>query len=128
LSLELGRRLKIVTCDDEKSLLEVYEALLSSRNHILIRSFLDGEELVDFVTKNVDDASVPDLIIIDYRMPLMNGLEAAKRIKAFNPEIKLILASAYNISSDETYGVFDAILKKPFSAKQLLETIREVGT
>jgi CheY-like chemotaxis protein len=117
-----------VICDDEKSLLKVYEALLSSRNHILIRSFLDGEELVDFVTKNVDEASMPDLIIIDSRMPIMDGLEAARRIKTFNPKIKLILASAYNISSDETNLVFDAVLKKPFSAKQLLETIREVAT
>ena len=83
--------------------------------------------MVHFITKNADPSLKLDLVIIDYRMPKMNGIDAAKIIRAFDPEIKIILASAYDVPSDAGQNFFDAVLKKPFSGKKLVDTIQAVA-
>ncbi|MHC1774578.1 MAG: response regulator [Lentimicrobium sp.] len=67
-----------------------------------------------------------DLVLMDIRMPVMNGYEATRLIKALRPELPVIAQTAY-IASEERHKAieagFDAFISKPFLKEELLETI-----
>lgn len=70
-----------------------------------------------------------EAVILDYRMPQMNGMEVAKEILAVNPHQRIIFASAYieetvRESVKELKQVVE-LLQKPFPYGQLLETISD---
>jgi CheY-like chemotaxis protein len=77
---------------------------------------------VDYISNLHVDQNEPDIVVIDHRMPVMDGLEAAKILRKLKPSLKIILASAYGLSPEEN-GYFDAILRKPFSSKGLMDAI-----
>jgi len=72
----------------------------------------------------------PDLILMDIQLPLLDGYEATRRIKA-NPELRaipIIVVTSYALSGDETKAKAagcDAYVTKPFSPRALLAKIRE---
>jgi two-component system cell cycle response regulator DivK len=72
----------------------------------------------------------PDLILMDMQLPVMDGYEAARRIKA-NPELShtpIIAVTSYALSGDEAKvraAGCDGYVAKPFSPRQLLSQIRE---
>ena len=86
----------------------------------------NGKEACDFVKNNV-----PDIILMDVRMPVMDGVEAVKHIKADFPLIKIIMLSTY----DEDEFVRDAILAgasgyllKDISPTELIISIRALNS
>ena len=115
--------------------------ILLAEDHVItregIRKLLEEEEGLTVVgeTGNGQDAVQlanelkPDLIIMDINMPILNGIEATKQIKAVNPGIAILILSAYN---DDEY-VF-ALLKagaagyllKNVSGDELTSAIRAV--
>ncbi len=72
----------------------------------------------------------PDLILMDIQMPLMDGYEATRRIKA-DPELKsipIIVVTSYALSGDEgkaRAAGCDAYITKPYGPRQLLAKIKE---
>ena len=73
-------------------------------------------------------ATKPDLLVSDFRMPGINGLELIHRCKLMHPRLKIISASAHMIHEEiEKYPIQpDRILTKPYSTAQLLETVRSL--
>ncbi len=69
----------------------------------ILGEFEDGKCAVDFV-KSTPDINMPDVVLMDIAMPVLNGIEAAKRIKAIKPDIKIIMLT----SIDEKETVFSA--------------------
>jgi|SRR6187200_989042 two-component system catabolic regulation response regulator CreB/two-component system response regulator ChvI len=64
------------------------------------------------------------LILSDIRMPGMNGYELVKQVKKINPQVKIILMTAFEIDDKEFHNVLsdikvDAFLQKPFSIQRL---------
>jgi len=59
----------------------------------VIGTFKDGEEVLQFINK-VEVR--PSLVLLDIHMPMMDGLECAKRLRVIHPEIKIVLLSAYD--------------------------------
>lgn len=116
----------------------MYCALLRDRGHNVILT-KDGEECLiryndEFKklreTTNVREHMLPfDAVILDYKMPKMDGLEVAKEIISMNPHQRIIIASAY--SSDifeEASGHFHLpleILQKPFSGIRLVNLLED---
>jgi len=70
----------------------------------------------------------PSLLISDYQMPGMNGLELIHRCKLIQPNLKVIAASATILDEDmERYqSPPDRILPKPFTSASLLATVQEL--
>ena len=70
-----------------------------------------------------------EAVILDYRMPGMNGLEVAKEILAINPRQRIIFASAYVkdtlMNSVKELKKVVELLQKPFSSDILLDTIKD---
>lgn len=65
--------------------------------------FEDGKEAVDFI-KSSPENNIPDVILMDIAMPVLNGIDAAKRIKNLYPDIKIIMLT----SIDEKESVLNA--------------------
>ena len=70
----------------------------------------------------------PDVIIMDVRMPKMDGLEAARLIKQASPNVGILFVSASNQYREASIAVGgDGYLIKPFSGEELLREVRSIA-
>ena len=69
----------------------------------VIGEFEDGKQAVEFV-KSATNENMPNVVLMDIAMPILNGIDAAKRIKNLNPDIKIIMLT----SIDEKESVLRA--------------------
>lgn len=110
---------KILICDDEEGIRESLKLILED-NYDLDFAVTGNEALVKVKSDS------PDIVILDIKMPKMNGLETLKEIKKISPNTKVIIASGYK--SVETaqeaikIGASDYIIK-PFESKEILVKI-----
>ena len=115
----MGKTLLIAEDDDINFL--VVKKSLEPTGFKLIRAE-NGKEAVDICKNNTNI----DLVLLDLKMPVMDGLEAMKLIKEFRPGMIFVALSAYAFDSDRKnaleLGCSDYI-SKPFSKKELLEIL-----
>ena len=107
--------------DDEKKIADLYSIILRSAGFSVDRIVYDGAESVNAVKSN--PGNYPDVILMDQKMPRMDGLEASRKIKEINSDIKIIMITAYDVPQDSK-KFLSLILAKPISKHQLLEAIR----
>jgi signal transduction histidine kinase/CheY-like chemotaxis protein len=84
----------------------------------------DGEEAIRV---HKDHVGHVDLLLSDYLMPKVNGLEAARQIRSSDPELPVILMSGFtNEATVESFRAagFEHFLKKPFQIKELIEMLK----
>ena len=112
---------KILIVDDEENIRFLYEQELLDEGYEIILA-RDGVECLDMVTRHA-----PDLIILDIRMPRMDGLEAIGKIIEINKHIPIIINSAYSVYKDDFMSwAADAYVVKSSDLTQLKNTIRVV--
>ncbi len=93
--------MKIVICDDQALIRDGLEMLLRLERDIEVVGLAqDGAEAVDLVAEQR-----PDLVLMDLKMPGMNGIEATRRIRAHYPEAKVLVLTTY----DDDEWLFDAL-------------------
>jgi CheY-like chemotaxis protein len=112
---------KILVAEDEASNFELVKATLLKTNVKLIRAYT-GLEAVDISKKETDI----DLILMDIRMPGMNGYEATKLIKSFNAKIPVLSLTAYAMAEDREKSIAagcDDYISKPIKPNDLIKTI-----
>jgi two-component system chemotaxis response regulator CheY len=69
----------------------------------------------------------PDIIILDYRMPIKNGLDALKEILQIDHDSRVIFASADKTIKEEVYSYgAKGFLDKPFTHKKLINTLNQI--
>ncbi len=113
----------LVAEDDESNFLVIKE-LLGDSNLMVIHA-KNGKEAVDICKDNL----TIDIVLMDIKMPLMDGHEATKQIKKLNPGLPIIAQTAYALPDDKEKAAragFDAYITKPINKKELLETIHKI--
>jgi CheY-like chemotaxis protein len=125
----------IIIADDDPVILSLYSKILRNRYQIIAESS-NGADLVRYFEANMgflfrNYSSI--LVLLDYQMPQMDGIEAAKRLRRTKRSnaLKIALATASRVSAgplnEEKSGrLFDLVLKKPFSGRVLLEAIESL--
>lgn len=93
--------MKVIICDDQALIRDGLEMLLKLEKDIeVVGQVQDGGEAVDLVKK-----AQPDLVLMDLKMPGLNGIEATRQIRAHYPQVKVLVLTTY----DDDEWVFDAI-------------------
>ena len=82
--------IKVMVVDDTTHVREMLSAILSVSGFDVVGESGDGPQAVEAV-----DAWAPDVVVVDYRMPGVDGLETARRIRARRPDQTIILHSAF---------------------------------
>jgi two-component system cell cycle response regulator DivK len=115
---------RILIVEDQEDNRTILRDVLSTAGYDLIEAF-NGEDAV-----RLAQGQRPDLILMDIQLPLMDGYEATRRIKA-TPElnsIPIIAVTSYALSGDDAKARAagcNAYVAKPFSPRQLLAKVRE---
>lgn len=106
----------ILIAEDEYSNFKyLYEVLHSDNVEILHAS--NGREAVDLCKKSNDI----NLVLMDLKMPVMDGTAAAKKIKEFRPELPIIAQTAYIPEEETINSVFTDLIAKPINRNDLKE-------
>lgn len=119
--------IKIIIADDHTLFINGLQLLLKDEAWIEIADVAnDGKELLAVLT-----ASVPDMVLLDINMPLLNGLEAARHIRRQYPSLKLVVLSTYSedhiVEKAKAIGINGYLLKN-CSKEELLQTLQLVMT
>ncbi len=117
-------RIRIMIVEDMRNLQSLYSSFLEGHGYSVAWSAYDGLEAIQMY-----DAAdpKPDVIIMDYRMPKMDGLSATKEILKKNGNQKIIFASAdINIIEDAYQTGIKKFLSKPFRLSDLLHAVSEI--
>jgi two-component system chemotaxis response regulator CheY len=115
----------VLIVDDELFIVELYRDILQLRGYKIIGTAFDGEEAI---RKYNATTQKPDVVIMDHRMPIMNGVQATKEIIKVNPKQKVIFVSADVMVEKEAReaGAVD-FLPKPFRMDDLIEKMQKVS-
>ena len=113
----------ILVAEDEESNFKLVQTVLRKHPHYQIVRARNG---IEAVTRN--EEAKPDLILMDIRMPDMNGLDAIRIIKEVSPKTPIVVVSAYafqeNIRDAKAAGC-DDFLAKPFRPEDLLRMVEK---
>ena len=115
---------RILIIEDQEDNRTIMRDLLTGAGFELIEA-ADGEEGVKLA-----QSERPDLILMDIQLPVIDGYEATRRIKAIVElkSIPIIAVTSYALSGDEAKtraAGCDGYVAKPFSPRQLLAKVRE---
>ena len=112
----------ILVCDDEEGIRESFKLILSDNYHLkFVNNGLQALDLLKTFS--------PDAMLLDIKMPKINGIDVLKQIKKLKPKLPVIIVTGYQ--SVETAqeairnGAADYI-PKPFESKQILKAVAQV--
>ena len=112
---------EIMVVEDDFELQELYETSLSVAGYHICAKAYDGQGALDALRR---EGAHPDVIIMDHRMPVMSGLDAAREILALDPSARIVMVSADSSVSDEALAAGAlAFLSKPFPLGELVQLL-----
>jgi signal transduction histidine kinase/ActR/RegA family two-component response regulator len=120
-----GNMVILVVEDDEVNYLFL-ETVLSKNNIQTVRA-LNGVEAVEICSKNEEI----NMVLMDIKLPLMNGYEATRRIKKLRPDLPIIAQTAYAMQEDKHKALqagCDGYIPKPIITSDLFKLIESLKT
>ena len=113
---------RILICDDEEGIRESLKLILSNDYDLVFTE--NGVQCLDYL-QNSNDIN---LVLLDIKMPKVNGLDILQQIKDKYPNIPVIIVSGYQafeISSEATRLGATGYIVKPFKKEEILDTIEK---
>ena len=118
--------IRVLICDDQAIVCEGLQAILSIAQDIKVVGIAnDGAQTVERIAE-----AQPDVVLMDLKMPVMNGVQATRLIRERHPEVRVLVLTTYD--ADE--WVFDAVrggasgyLLKDAPREKLIEAIRDTA-
>jgi DNA-binding NarL/FixJ family response regulator len=120
------RPVRVLVADDEPLFVETVKALLADDDRVeIVGTAANGQDAVDLAT-----ALAPDLTLMDISMPVLDGIEAARRIRLELPSACILILTGSSIAADidraRQAGVA-GFLTKDRLGTQLVDAILELG-
>jgi len=113
---------KILICDDQVNIRESYKLILENDYDLVFAA--NGQDVLLYLTE-----STPDLIIMDIKMPKMDGLTTLKELQKIRPNLPVLIVTGYDSVEMATMatqsGAADYIVK-PFEPEQILKSVQKV--
>ncbi len=113
--------------EDELDITNLFhDALRKTVYGVSIVSFTDSVRALKHFKKNKKDYQ---LVIADWRMPNLDGLELLKKVKKLNPNVRTILISAYEVENEPVFqryvkeGIIDKFIQKPMTMNYLCNEV-----
>lgn len=118
--------IRVLICDDQAIVCEGLQAILSTAQDIEVTGTAnDGAQAVEMIAE-----AQPDVVLMDLKMPVMNGVQATRLIRERHPQVRILVLTTYD--ADE--WVFDAVrggatgyLLKDTPRERLIEAIRDTA-
>ncbi len=115
---------KLLVVDDDSDIIQVLKMGLV-KNRFLVDAFTKPEEALQSFTSNPESYC---LLVSDIRMPAISGIQLSKKVKEINPNVKVVLMTAFEIRDNEFSKVFpstsvDGFVQKPIGIKELTDKI-----
>lgn len=114
---------RVMIVDDEESVRKIFRQALTNRGYSVVEAE-NGKDAVDMASKEP-----PDLVIMDLVMPVMNGVEATKRLRKLPrcTNIPIIAVTAFELSElvlpEEEKELWNAVILKPVELDRLYKTV-----
>jgi DNA-binding NtrC family response regulator len=115
---------RLLVVDDDSDIVHVLKMGLL-KNGFLVEAFTNPQEALQ---RFKSDAESYCLVLSDIRMPQLSGIQLSKKVKEVNPNVKVILMTAFEIRDNEFSKVFpstqvDGFVQKPIGIKELSDKI-----
>jgi CheY-like chemotaxis protein len=122
------RKLRVLVAEDNPGMCELVVEILTVWGHS-VHAVGDGKEAVRHLREHAPEI---ELVITDFQMPKMNGIELARQVKKATPDIKVIVMSGFDdlgilMEMVDAAGA-DAFIRKPFGIEELRATIASVSS
>jgi CheY-like chemotaxis protein len=131
---------KILIAEDDKDTALLFKMALEKRGHHVLTAH-NGEDCLEIYQEELQNIRLKtdlservqpfDAVILDYKMPRINGMEVAKEILAVNPHQRIVFASAYVketlVDSIKQLNQVVELMQKPFGEGALIDTIEDRG-
>ena len=117
-------RLSVLLADDHTATLEIIDRILATKFDV-VGKVQDGQAALDAAEK-----LHPDIIVLDISMPVINGIEVAKRLKAKDPSAKIVFITVHNdpdVMSEALDAGGQGYVIKPKLASDLVRALNEVA-
>ena len=115
----------ILLVDDKEMALAVGQAMIARLGYDVLTA-ISGREAIEKYQENQDRI---DLVVLDMKMPEMDGAATFAKLKAINPGVKVILMSGYDVE-DKVCQLINqgarAFLPKPFNISELDQALKDV--
>jgi DNA-binding NtrC family response regulator len=119
-----ARTLRVLFVDDEEDFVRTMAERMEMRE-VGSDVALDGEQALEMLRDEV-----PDVMVLDLRMPGINGMEVLRRVRRMYPQLQVIIMTGHGSDKDEAearrLGAFD-YLRKPVNINDLMEIVRRAG-
>ncbi len=119
-SITPDRRIRVLVADDRRWARAGLRAILSTRPEIeVVGEAADGQEALALVERQR-----PDVVLLDARMPMLDGIEATRLVKTTRPEVRVVVMSMYSTYRSEALAAgADRFLVKGGPTRELFEGI-----
>src|SRR5215207_8792816 len=115
--------IRVLIVNDQADVLTLWQRIINHYEGLQCNVCAsDGESAIQLVME-----TSPDIILMDIMMPVMNGLEATRKLRELRPASRIILYSVYiSMSEDAFRAGADEFVLMPIPPDRLIETIRRV--
>jgi DNA-binding NtrC family response regulator len=118
---------KVLIVDDDPDIVQVLKMGLV-KNGFSVEAFTNPQEALQSFKSDAESYS---LVLSDIRMPALSGIQLSKKVKEVNPNVKVVLMTAFEIRDNEFSKVFpstqvDGFVQKPIGIKDLTDKILRI--
>ena len=118
---------RLLIVDDEYDIVQVLKLGLQ-QNGFLVNAFTNPQEALQSFKSNAESYC---LLLSDVRMPGLSGMQLARKVKETNPDVKVVLMTAFEIKDNEFSKVFpstqvDGFIQKPVRIRELTDKILSI--